>query len=161
MMEGALPSTDVLSLLKVVGLSAAPISELRGGLPLGLSLGLPPAAAYFLSVAGNLLPVPFLLWGLRRVLPLAGRLPGVPGAWAARYLAWQERRHRERFARWGEMALVLVVAVPLPATGAWTGALVATLLGIPPRRALPPIALGVLIAGGIVLAASLGLLSLL
>ena len=152
---------DWLSLLKVVGLSAAPISELRGGLPLGLSLGLSPAAAYFLSVAGNLLPVPLLLWGLRRTLPLARKLPGRPGAWAARYLAWQERRHRERFARLGEAALVLVVAVPLPATGAWTGCLLAALLGIPPRRALPYIALGVLIAGGIVLAASLGLFSLL
>ena len=152
---------DWLSLLKVVGLSAAPISELRGGLPLALSLGLSPAAAYFLSVAGNLLPVPLLLWGLRRTIPLVGKLPGRPGAWAARYLAWQERRHRERFARWGEMVLVLVVAVPLPATGAWTGTLVATLLGISPRRAFPLITLGVLLAGGIVLAASLGLFALL
>lgn len=54
--------------------------------------------------------------------------------------------------------MVLVVAVPLPATGAWTGCLLATMFAIPPGRALPLVSLGVLIAGGIVLAASLGLL---
>jgi len=146
--------------LKVVGLSAAPVSELRGGLPLALALGLPPAAAYLLSVAGNLLPVPLLLWALSRLVPLFPRLPGRAGVWAARYLAWQERRNAGRFARLGEAALVLVVAVPLPATGAWTGCLLAALFGIPLGRALPFIALGVLAAGGIVLAAGLGLLSL-
>jgi len=152
---------DALSILKVVGLSAAPISELRGGLPLALSLGMHPAAAYLLAVAGNLLPVPLLLWGLSRLLALLPRLPERWRGPVERYLAWQKRRHLRRFARLGDVALVLVVAVPLPATGAWTGALVATLLGIPPRRALLPIALGVLTAGGIVLAASLGLFSLL
>jgi uncharacterized membrane protein len=152
---------DALSVLKVVGLSAAPISELRGGLPLALSLGMHPAAAYSLAVAGNLLPVPFLLWGLSRLLALLPRLPERWRGPVERYLAWQKRRHLRRFARLGDVALVLVVAVPLPATGAWTGALLAALLGIPPRRALPLITLGVLLAGGIVLAASLGLLSLL
>ena len=152
---------DALSILKVLGLSAAPISELRGGLPLALLLGMHPAAAYLLAVAGNLLPVPILLWGLVRLVRFLPRLPGWLGAWAARYLAWQRRRHARKFARLGDVALVLVVAVPLPATGAWTGAVVATLLGIPPRRALPLITLGVLLAGGIVLAASLGLFALL
>jgi len=152
---------DALSILKVVGLSAAPISELRGGLPLALSLGMHPASAYLLAVAGNLLPVPFLLWGLSRLLALLPRLPERWRGPVERYLAWQKRRHLRRFARLGDVALVLVVAVPLPATGAWTGALLAALLGIPPRRALPLITLGVVLAGGIVLAASLGLLSLL
>ena len=91
-------------------------------------------------------------------MPVLPRLPGRPGAWAARYLAWQERRHARKFARLGELALVLVVSVPLPATGAWTGCLLATMFAIPPGRALPLVSLGVLIAGGIVLAASLGLL---
>ena len=152
---------DALSILKVVGLSAAPVAELRGGLPLALSLGIHPAAAYLLSVAGNLLPVPFLLWGLSRLLALLPRLPERWRGPVERYLAWQRKRHARKFARLGDVALVLVVAVPLPATGAWTGCLLATLLGIPPRRAFPLITIGVLLAGGIVLAASLGLFSLL
>lgn len=152
---------DALSILKVAGLSAAPISELRGGLPLALSLGMDPAAAYLIAVVGNLLPVPLLLWGLTRLVPLLPLLPGRPGVWAASYLNWLRRRHSKRFARLGDLALVLVVAIPLPATGAWTGAVVAALMGIPPRRALPLIGVGVLLAGGIVLAASLGVFSLL
>ncbi|MFH1609277.1 MAG: small multi-drug export protein [Candidatus Bipolaricaulota bacterium] len=144
---------------KVVLLSAAPIAELRGGLPLALALGYDPLPAYLLAVAGNLLPVPVLLLGLTRLLPLLRRFPGPLGRAAERYLAWQERRQRGRFERFGEWALVLLVAIPLPATGAWTGALVATLLGVSPRRALPLIGLGVLLAGAIVLFAALGLIA--
>lgn len=151
---------DWMAVGKVALLSAAPISELRGGLPLALALGFDPLPAYLLAVVGNLLPAPFLLLGLARFVPLLRRLPGRLGGLAERYCAWQEGRQRTRFERCGEWALVLLVAIPLPATGAWTGALVATLLGIPPRRALPLIGLGVLFAGGIVLAATLGLLAI-
>ncbi|MGC9529865.1 MAG: COG2426 family protein [Candidatus Bipolaricaulaceae bacterium] len=145
---------------KVVLLSAAPISELRGGLPLALTMGVPAPLAYLVPVVANLLPVPFLLWGLGRLLPLVGRLPGRGGQAARRFLGWQRRRHARRYARWGDVALIVIVAVPLPATGAWTGALVATLLAVPRRRAFTLIALGVCIAGVVVLLASLGLLAL-
>jgi uncharacterized membrane protein len=151
---------DWLAAAKVLLLSAAPIAELRGGLPLALALGFSPASAYVLAVAGNLLPVPLLLLVLGRLLPHLPRLPGPIGRGAVRYLAWQERRQRERFRHLGHLALVLFVATPLPATGAWTGAVIATLLGIPPWRALPLIALGVLIAGAAVLLAAVGLIAL-
>ncbi|GAB4310936.1 MAG: small multi-drug export protein [Candidatus Bipolaricaulota bacterium] len=152
---------DLGAVGRVLLLSALPISELRGGLPLALALGFPPAAAYALAVAGNLLPVPFLLLGLDGIVRLARALPGPLGRAAGRYLAWQERRSQARFRRWGPWALLLFVAIPLPMTGAWTGCLAAFLLGIPLRRSLPRIALGVLLAGGIVLAASLGLIAVL
>ena len=76
-------------------------------------------------------------------------------------LEWQETRHRTRFAKFGEGALVLLVAIPLPMTGAWTGSLLAVLFGIPWRRALLMISLGVLLAGVIVLLASLGVIAVL
>lgn len=145
----------------VVLLSAAPIAELRGGLPLALSLGFAPPAAYALAVVGNLLPIPLLLLALRRIIPWAKAIPGPLGRAAGRYLAWQEAHHRTRLAKLGQGALVAFVAIPLPMTGAWTGALAAVLLGIPLRRALPLIALGVLVAGALVLAASLGVIALL
>ncbi len=142
-------------------LSALPISELRGGLPLALSLGFPVPAAYALAVAGNLLPVPFLFLGLRWILPIAVGLPGPLGRWASNYLRWQERRSQARFQRWGAWVIFLFVAIPLPMTGAWTGCLAAFLLRIPVRRSLPPIVFGVLVAGGIVLLASLGVIAFL
>ena len=130
-------------------------------IPLALSLGFSPPAAYALAVAGNLFPVPFLLLGRRWILPVAVGFPGPLGRWASRYLVWQERRSQARFQRWGPWALLLFVAIPLPMTGAWTGCLAAFLLGIPLRRSLPLIVFGVLLAGGIVLLASLGVISLL
>ncbi len=152
---------DLGAVGRVVLLSALPISELRGGIPLALALGFSPQAAYALAVAGNLLPVPFILLGLDRGVRLVRALPGPLGQAARRYLAWQEARHRAWFRRWGPWALLLFVAIPLPMTGAWTGCLAAFLLGIPMRRSFPRIALGVLVAGGVVLAASLGLIALL
>lgn len=146
--------------LLILGLSAAPISELRGGLPLALSYGASPATAYALAVAGNLLPVPFLLWGLSWILPRLVRLPSPLGSWADRYLTWQSARHGPRVERWGSLALMLIVAVPLPVTGAWTGCLAAVLVGVSRRRALPAVVAGVLVAGVLVLLASLGVLAL-
>jgi len=142
--------------LKVLILAISPVAELRAAIPLGLALGLSPAVTFFLALAGNLLPVPLLLWMFRVLVPLAPRLPKPLGIWAGRYLDWQRRRHSPRFDRLGSWALVLFVAVPLPGTGAWTGSLLAALLGLEPRRAGPAIALGVGLAGVVVLLISLG-----
>lgn len=146
--------------LIVMAVAASPVLELRAAIPLAvLQYGFDPLLAYGLAVLGNLLPVPVLLLGLEKLLTLAGRT-----AWLRPAAAWWIRRthraHSKAYERWGALALVLFVAVPLPATGAWTGALGAVLLGVPLRHALPLIALGVLLAGGIVLLLSLGLLSL-
>jgi len=141
-------------------LSAAPVAELRGGLPLALHYGAAAPVAYALAVAGNLLPVPFLLWGLDWLLPRLVRLPWPLGKLVARYLDWQARRHGPRLNRWGTLALVAIVAVPLPVTGAWTGCLAAVVVGISKWRALPAVVAGVLIAGVIVLLSALGVIRL-
>jgi len=140
--------------LLVIGISAAPVAELRGGIPLALSQGFSPAAAFLLAVLGNLAIVPVLLLGfshgerwLLRWRPTRVLLEAI----------FASTRSKGRIIeRAGPIALVLLVAIPLPGTGAWTGAIAARLLDIPFRRALPPIVLGVLIAGTVVLAASLG-----
>lgn len=144
--------------LIVVAVAAAPVVELRGAIPLALfHYGFDAVWALALAGIGNLLPVPALLWGLPRLLELARRVPGLQGP-----LGWWERRTRRRhgasFARWGALALVLFVALPLPGTGAWTGSLAAVLFGVSLRPALGLIALGVTLAGGLVTLGSLGLL---
>ena len=146
------------SALLIVGVSAAPIAELRGGIPLAISQGYAPAAAFLLAVLGNLLIVPLLLVGFRYGEDLLLR-------WRASrsLLEWvfaRTRRKGRLIERIGPAALVLLVAIPLPGTGAWTGAIAARVFGIPMRRALPWIAVGVLIAGIIVLLVSLGLFEL-
>ena len=146
------------SALLIVGVSAAPIAELRGGIPLAISRGYPAGAAYLLAVFGNLLVVPILLVGLRYGEELLLRWR--PTRALLGWLFARARRKGRLIERAGPVALVLLVAIPLPGTGAWTGAIAARLFGIPTRKALPWIGLGVLIAGIVVLSVSLGLFEL-
>ena len=138
-------------------MAMVPVVELRGALPFGMACGLPVWAADIAAVLGNLLPVPVLLLLLRRVFALLRRFPWL----GERVDALERRAHLKgrkvrKYRLWG---LILLVAVPLPGTGAWTGTLVADVLDIRMRHALPAIAVGVLIAGGLVAAASCGVAS--
>ena len=131
-----------------------PVVELRGAIPLGVAAGLPPAVAAVTAMAGNMVPVPFLLLLLRRVFRL---LRGI--SWLGPRIDALERRARLKgrtVKKYRTAGLVLLVAIPLPGTGAWTGALVADVLAIRMRTALPAIALGVVIAGGITTAVTCG-----
>lgn len=135
-------------------LAMVPVVELRGALPLGMARGLPVWAAYIAAVLGNLFPVPFILLLVRRVFALVRRVPWL----GERVDALERRAHLKgrTVRKYRLFGLVLLVALPLPGTGAWTGALVADVLDIRARHALPAIALGVLTAGGIVAAAASG-----
>lgn len=141
-------------------MAAVPVAELRGAIPWALTPpplggGLSWQEAYIWSVMGNLLPVPFLLWLLG---PLCERLR----RWGPMdmFLGWLFARTRrgKLVERYGPLGLVLFVGIPLPVTGAWTGAVAAFLFGVPFKRALPAIALGVMLAGAVVTLASLGII---
>ena len=130
-----------------------PIGELRASIPLGLtSSTLPLAAVFALSVAGNLVPVPFILLALRGIGSRAEQMANPLGA----LLRWRTRQVRSRYGplveRYGFPAVVLLVAIPLPFTGAWTGSLAVWTLHVPLRRGVAAIALGVVIAGTVVTA---------
>lgn len=142
--------------LKVFVWSMLPIIELRGGLPIGLSQGLPWSEAYLFAVLGNLIPViPILL-----LLEPVSNWMRKQWRWADRFFTWLFERTRRRtektVEKYGTLGLTIFVMIPLPVTGAWTGTLAAFLFGIPARKALPAIVLGVLIAGGIVTAVYYG-----
>lgn len=134
-----------------------PIFELRGAIPMARLLDVDPLSAYAAAVVGNLVPVPVILWGLGPVTRWAERHWG----WLHRFLdglySWSRRRHSARFETFRDLALVTFVAVPLPVTGAWSGALAAFVFGIEPRRAFGLIAVGVAVAGVVVLAITYGL----
>lgn len=135
-----------------------PVVELRGAIPVGVAAGLPPAAACAAAILGNLLPVPLIMLLARRVM---NWLRGT--AFFGPKIGWLERRAhlKGRIVRkYRLMGLVILVAIPLPGTGAWTGALVASLLDIRMRSALPAIFLGLVIAGGIITVLTMGLIHL-
>lgn len=137
-------------LLYTALMAMAPVVELRGAIPFGHNvLGLNIWLAAAASVIGNLIPVPFLIIYVRRLFAfLRKKLP--------RLNALVDRLERkaegkwEKVNRYGFWGLCVLVAIPLPGTGAWTGAMVAGCMDMRLKKALPAIALGVLIAGVIV-----------
>ena len=136
-----------------------PVLELRGASPLGVAAGLPPLTACATAILGNIVPVPFIMLLVRRIFRWLRRT-----AFFGPKIDWLERRAhlKGRLVRKYRLpGLLLLVAVPLPGTGAWTGALVATLLDIRLRHAFPAIAAGVVIAGILITLLTVGVAGLL
>ena len=124
--------------------SLLPIIECRGAVPLGWGLGLPWWQTALLSIAGNLLPVPFILLFIRAILKWMRESRVKFFASIAAWLDRKIEKHKgtiEKYSYWG---LVLFVAVPLPGTGAWTGTLIASVLGLEPKKSFLAATLGVL-----------------
>lgn len=140
-------------------ISMVPVIELRGGIPYGIAMGLDPWLAFVASVLGNMLPVPIILLFVRKVLNWMKRYPRLGRI--ARKLEARAEKKSDRVHRSSEMiGLCLFVAIPLPGTGAWTGALVAALMGMRMKRSLPAIFLGVLIAAVLITLAATGVKAL-
>ena len=137
-------------------ISMVPILELRGGLLAASLLNIPIVRAIWYCVIGNIIPVPFILL---LITPIFNRLKKTrlfrPMVEKLESRALGKSEQIERYEFWG---LALFVGVPLPGTGAWTGALIASLLGIRVRKAFPAIILGIFIATIIMSIVSYGLL---
>lgn len=126
--------------------SMLPIIELRGAIPVGVELGLSHIQAMIISIIGNMFPVPLIIIFIRRIFAwLRKHIPKLE-----HFVTRMEQKaesKREYIQKSELLGLMLLVAIPLPGTGAWTGALIAALLDIRLRRAMPAIFAGVVIAG--------------
>ena len=136
-------------------ISMIPILELRAGIPAGVAAGLNPWQAMLVAVAGNILPVPFALLFLRKILRTLRRTSSRLNRIIARY-EQKTLTKAEKVRKYEALGLLLFVAVPLPGTGAWTGAVIASILEIRLKTAVPMILLGLLIAGVIVTSITYG-----
>ncbi len=144
--------------LYVFFISMVPVVELRGAIPIGImAQGLDPVLTCCISVVGNFLPVPFIMLFIRRILAWMKTTRHLGGI--ALWLEERAEKNKGKVMQYATFGLFLFVAVPLPGTGAWTGALVAALMDMRMRYALPSIFCGVLAAGIIMTLASLGLVS--
>lgn len=126
-------------------ISMLPLIELRGAVPLGLATGMPWFEVLPICYLGNLLPIPFVLLFGVRLLDWMETLRPFAG-FAARYKKKLLSKSAQ-VTKYARIGLFLFVAIPLPGTGAWSGAVIATLLKMPPRKAFLSIVLGVLTAG--------------
>ena len=136
-------------ILAILLVSMLPIVELRGAIPIGAIVGVEPWLTVVLAIVGNLLPIPFILLFIKKIFAWMRKKSEKLNKVVDKMEAKAEKNKEKvmRYAFWG---LVLFVAVPLPGTGGWTGALVAAMIDMPPKRAFVCVLIGVLIAAVIV-----------
>ncbi|MBQ4509897.1 MAG: small multi-drug export protein [Clostridia bacterium] len=134
-----------------------PIIELRGAVPMGAVFDMPWYLTYVLSVLGNMVPVPFILLLIKKVIELMSKSKVKFFNKIANFLLRKVEKKRakiEKYAFWG---VCFFVAIPLPVTGAWTGSLVASMIDMKPWKAFLSCLLGVMISGVIMTVISYGI----
>lgn len=135
-----------------------PIVELRGAIPIGIGVGLPLWISIFVSIIGNMIPVPFIILFIRQIFKWMRRVNST----FARIVDKMEEKankHQDKVTRYGFWGLFILVAIPLPGTGAWTGALVAAMMDLRLKTAIPAIFSGVVAAAIIVSIVTYGVAS--
>lgn len=150
---------SIKNILWVAFISMVPIIELRGAIPAGAALGLPWYSCMLAAIVGNCIPVPFILLFIRGILDWMKRCPLRLFQKIALWLEQKAEKHKDKVDRYAFWGLLVLVAIPLPGTGAWTGALVAALFRVKAKTAVPAIILGVVGAAVIVILISYGVLS--
>ena len=147
---------DAAGYVYVFLISMLPIIELRGAIPVAFALGLDIVPSFIVAVLGNLLPVPFILLFITPFCNLLKKTKIF--RWFPEWLEKKVSKNEAKVTRYKNLGLFLFVAIPLPGTGAWTGALVASFIGYKFKDAFLAILSGVLTAGVIMSALSFGLL---
>jgi len=135
--------------------SMTPIVELRGAIPIGVGMGLDLVPTYIVAIIGNCLPVPIIMLFAKKVLDWFCTFDNKLSVFAKKIIA-KATEKAETLGTYELWGLFLFVAIPLPGTGAWTGSLIATILGLRVRKAFPVVCLGVMTAGVIMSLASAG-----
>lgn len=151
-------------ILIVLFISMVPLIELRGAIPVavGMDLGLPEWLVLITAIIGNIIPVPIIYFFARKVLDWGNKTKWKPFQKFCNFcLQKGEKAGRKLLKKAGDygtyFALFLFVAIPIPGTGAWTGTLAASILNLDFKKTMSAIIAGILVAGLIMLAVSLGL----
>lgn len=140
--------------LTVFIISMFPIVELRGAIPVGVGLGMDWAVVYLLSVIGNMIPVPFIILFVRPIIEFLLKTKYFSGI--ALKIKERTMSKSDKVTKYKKLGLLIFVAIPLPGTGAWTGAALAGFLNMRLKDSVPMILLGVLIAGILMMGISYG-----
>lgn len=135
--------------------SMIPIIELRGAIPLGAAFGMSPLQTYLLSIAGNMIPVPFILLFIKAIIRLMQKTKAFAGL--ANWLLAKAEKNKDKISKYGFWGVAVFIMIPLPGTGAWTGSLVAAVLDMPFWKAMLSALLGVMAAGVIMSLISYGI----
>lgn len=138
-------------------ISVLPILELRGGLLAASLLEVDPLVAYIISIIGNILPVPFILFFIKRIIDWLRKSKVNFFKKIAKFLDEKVEKNKEKIEKYGYLGLILFVGVPLPGTGAWTGCLLAAVLDMDRKKSFACVVCGVLMASIIMMVLSYGI----
>ena len=141
--------THIGNLIMTTLIAMVPVIELRGAIPAGVVAGLSVREAVIASIVGNMLPVPIIILFVRKVFDWMRTKSDRLNRLVMRFEAKAEK-NKDVVEKYEWFGLTIFVGIPLPGTGAWTGALIAAMLNMRMKRALPAIFLGVVIASVIV-----------
>ena len=139
-------------------ISVLPILELRGGLIAASLLGLNPYSSYIVSIIGNVLPVPFILLFINKILEWMSKSKIKWMNKTANWLHKKARKNKDKIDKYGYLGLLLFVGIPLPGTGAWTGCLVASVFDMDRKKSFWCVMGGIIMASIIMMIVSFGLL---
>ena len=154
---GAVATMPFIKEIIVFVISMCPILELRGGLIAASLLDMDPVVSYILCMIGNVLPIPFILWFMGKILIWMRK-----NKHFKKFALWLDKKvykHKGQIEKYGYMGLILFVGIPLPGTGAWTGCLIASVLELDKKKSFLAALLGVFIASVIMMILSFGVLS--
>jgi uncharacterized membrane protein len=144
--------------LTVFIISLMPILELRGGLIAASLLGLDPIRSYLISIVGNIIPVPFILWFINSILNAMRNSKHKKIKGIAKWLDKKVDKNKDKIEKLGFWGLVLFVGIPLPGTGAWTGCLIASVLEMDRKKSFIAAMIGIFMASIIMMIISFGLI---
>jgi uncharacterized membrane protein len=151
--------TTAGSILMTLLISMVPVLELRAAIPAGVIAGLDIPVVVTVAIIGNLIPIPFIIVFIRKIFKWMQTKSEKLAALVKR-LEDKADRKKDKVLKYEFWGLMFFVAIPLPGTGAWTGALIAAMLDMQLKRAFPAIAAGVVIAAVIVTVATYGVAAL-
>ena len=154
---GGLTSIAFGKQIIVFVISLLPILELRGGLIAAALLGLKPLQSYIICIIGNLLPIPFILLLINKILNWMRNSKHFNKI--ANWLDKKVEKHKGQIEKFGYLGIVLFVGIPLPGTGAWTGSLIASVLEMDKKKTFISVLIGVFMASVIMMIFSYGLLA--
>lgn len=158
-MMGGLLSLSFGKQLIVFIISMLPILELRGGLIAASLLKLSPVESYVIAIVGNAIPIPFLLLLINKILSAMEKSKFKLFNKMHSFLHKKIMKNKDSIEKYGFWGLVIFVGIPLPGTGAWTGAIIAAFLDMDRKKAFLGILLGMLMASIIMMIISFGLIS--
>ena len=141
--------------------SMIPVIELRGAIPIGAGLQMNMFETFFIAVIGNMLPIPFILVFIKKILEWMSVSKVKLFRKISNWLNEKAEKRSDKVTKYSTLGLLIFVAIPLPGTGAWTGALIAALMEMRFKKAFFSILGGVIIAGAIMTAISYGFLQML